>query len=65
MKSVAKTPPVSRWKCIIAYDGGSFNGWQNIDMAFKYLAIIDQPHEFLFTVGLDREFGGTGALRAT
>ena len=29
MKSVVKTPPASRWKCVIAYDGGSFNGWQS------------------------------------
>jgi hypothetical protein len=38
-------------------------GWQNFDTAIKYLAIVDQPHEFLFTVGVDREFGGTGAAR--
>jgi hypothetical protein len=38
-------------------------GWQNFDMAAKYLAILDQPHEFLFTVGVDREFGATGAAR--
>jgi hypothetical protein len=42
---------------------GSFNGRQNTDMAIKYLAIVDPPHEFLFTVGLEREFGGTGASR--
>lgn len=38
-------------------------GWQNFDTAIKYLAIVDQPHEFLFTVGVDREFGGTGATQ--
>jgi hypothetical protein len=36
-------------------------GWQNLDMELKYSAIVDQPHEFLLTFGLDREFGGTGA----
>jgi hypothetical protein len=52
------------WTRIDRVGAGSFNGWQNTDMAVKYLAIVDQPHEFLFTIGLDREFGGTGALRA-
>jgi tRNA pseudouridine38-40 synthase len=26
---VVKTPSVFRWKCVIAYDGGGFNGWQS------------------------------------
>jgi hypothetical protein len=38
-------------------------GWQNLDTEIKYLAVDNQPHEFLLTLGLDREFGGTGALR--
>jgi len=38
-------------------------GWQNLDTEIKYLAVNDQPHEFLLTLGLDREFGGTGARR--
>ena len=29
MKSVAKSPPVSRWKCVCAYDGTHFNGFQS------------------------------------
>ncbi|HWA24672.1 MAG TPA: tRNA pseudouridine(38-40) synthase TruA [Lacunisphaera sp.] len=24
-----KTPSATRWKCVIAYDGGPFNGWQS------------------------------------
>jgi hypothetical protein len=39
-------------------------GWSNFDTALKYLAIEDQPDEFLLSLGLDREWGGTGALRA-
>jgi hypothetical protein len=51
------------WTRLDRVGAGSFNGWQNFDTAIKYLAIVDQPHEFLFTVGLGREFGGTGASR--
>lgn len=42
---------------------GSWSAMQNLDTEIKYLAVDDQPHEFLLTLGLDREFGGTGALR--
>jgi hypothetical protein len=42
---------------------GTLSGWQNFDMSLKYLTILDLPHEFLFTLGLDREFGDTGARR--
>jgi hypothetical protein len=42
---------------------GTFSGWQNFDMSLKYLTILDLPHEFLFTVAVDREFGDTGAKR--
>jgi len=51
------------WTRLDRVGAGSFNGWQNTDTAIKYLAIVDQPHEFLFTVGLGREFGGIGASR--
>jgi hypothetical protein len=40
-----------------------WSAWQSLDTEIKYLAVIDQPHEFLLTLGLDREFGGTGAQR--
>ncbi len=38
-------------------------GWANLDTTLKYLAIEDQPDEFLLSIGLDREWGGTGAQR--
>lgn len=38
-------------------------GWQNLDSDLKYLAYNDPNHEFLMSVGLDRETGGTGAFR--
>lgn len=42
---------------------GTLYGWQNTDTALKYLAVTDIDHEFLLSLGLDREFGGTGAAR--
>jgi hypothetical protein len=38
-------------------------GWQTLTANAQYLAILDAPHEFLFSVGVDRQFGGTGAGR--
>jgi hypothetical protein len=43
--------------------GGALRGWQNFDMSVKYLTVLDLPHEFLLTLGVDREFGDTGARR--
>ena len=40
--------------------GGALFGWQNLDTELKYLALDNHPHEFLISLGLDREFGGTG-----
>ena len=51
------------WTRLDLAGGGTAYGWQNHDMALKYLAVSDQAHEFLLTVNLDREFGGTGAFR--
>lgn len=51
------------WTRLDLAGGGAAYGWQNHDMALKYLAVLDQPHEFLFSLGLDREVGGTGAAR--
>jgi len=42
---------------------GSLYGFQNFDTELKYLAITDQPHEFLLSLGVDHEWGGTGAAR--
>jgi hypothetical protein len=38
-------------------------GWQTLTANAQYLAVLDAPHEFLFSVGIDRQFGGTGAGR--
>ena len=38
-------------------------GWQTLTANAQYEAVLDGPHEFLFSVGVDRQFGGTGAGR--
>jgi len=43
--------------------GSSRYGWQPLTANAQYLAVLDGPHEFLFSVGVDRQFGGTGAGR--
>jgi hypothetical protein len=38
----------------------SVTGAQNFDMLLQYEPILDPPHEFLLSVQVDHEFGGTG-----
>ena len=38
-------------------------GWQNQDASVRYVAINNLDHEFIMTLGLERENGGTGAKR--
>lgn len=37
------------------------NGFQNLETTFKYRVFKDVEHEFVFSVGLSVEWGGTGA----
>lgn len=37
------------------------NGFQNLDTTFKYRVFRDPAHEFVMSVGLSIEWGGTGA----
>lgn len=41
----------------------TLTGWQNLETTVKYLAVRDPPHETLVSLGFDREWGGTGAVR--
>jgi len=41
--------------------GMGANGFQNLDTTFKYRVIKDPEHEFIVSVGLGVEWGGTGA----
>src|SRR5262249_20695034 len=45
-------------------DAATLVGWQNLSAYVKYEAILDPPHEFLFSIGATHEFGGTGTRRA-
>jgi hypothetical protein len=38
-------------------------GWQTLTATAQYMTVLDGPHEFLFSVGADRQFSGTGAGR--
>ncbi len=51
------------WNRLDRRGAKTFNGFQNFETGLKYLAIDDQLHEFLLTLGLNREWGGTGARR--
>ena len=42
---------------------GRLWGAQNLDLLLQYEAINNQPHEFVFSVQVDHEFGGTGNPR--
>ena len=35
-------------------------GFENFETLAKYLAVLDQENEFLLSLGIDREWGGTG-----
>jgi hypothetical protein len=35
--------------------------FDNVEATLKYQLFLNDPHEFLFSIGVSREFGGTGA----
>jgi hypothetical protein len=37
------------------------HGFDNIDVGLKYLLYVNDPHEFMVSVGVDAEVGGTGS----
>ena len=40
---------------------GRLQGWQNLQLVVKYLAVRDTRREVLLSLGVNREWGGTGA----
>ena len=41
----------------------TLTGWQNLQVVTQYLAVLEPAHEALLTLGVNREWGGTGARR--
>ena len=52
---------VESWFRIDRRGAPALHGFQNLETELKYLAIDDHPHEFLLSLAVDREWGGTGA----
>jgi hypothetical protein len=52
-----------RWFRIDRRGAGSLHGFGNLETELKYILVNDHPREFLMTLGLGREWGGTGATR--
>ncbi|MCX4146278.1 hypothetical protein PQR70_17550 [Paraburkholderia madseniana] len=44
-----------------APNGGSAKGWDNVTVGAKYLIYANARHEFMTSIGLKAEIGGTGA----
>jgi hypothetical protein len=51
------------WTRLDRVDAGAWQGWENFETELKFRAFESQPHEFLLTLGLNREWGSTGAAR--
>ena len=47
-----------------ARNGAStLTGWENLEVVAQYLAILEPAHEALLTLGVNRDWGGTGTRR--
>ncbi|MCX4162444.1 hypothetical protein NID80_13275 [Paraburkholderia megapolitana] len=44
-----------------APDGGSVKGWDNVTLGVKYMVYANAAHEFMASIGLESEIGGSGA----
>lgn len=44
-----------------APNGGSVKGWDNLSVGAKYLVYANARHEFMMSIGLEADIGGTGA----
>jgi hypothetical protein len=51
------------WTRIKPNGGTTQSGFNNLELSAKYLLLENDPHEFLLSIGLDTEIGGTGANR--
>jgi len=51
------------WFRLDRVGAASWDGFANFETELKYAAINNRQHEFLLTLGLNREWGGTGTRR--
>jgi hypothetical protein len=51
------------WMSIDRVHTKSLNGFDNLETEIKYEVIDDQPHEAILTLGVNREWGGSGAAQ--
>ena len=51
------------WTAINTENAKTQTGFQNLAVTAKYQTCVSPEHEFIFTVGVQREFGGTGTAR--
>ena len=45
--------------------GATAYGWDNLDVGAKYQVLCSEANEFMASVGIDREFAGTGSKQVT
>ncbi len=62
MPPVASSPAASRWKCLCAYDGGAFDGWQSQPEGNAIQDVIERRLEEVFKT--DVRIHGSGRTDA-
>jgi hypothetical protein len=48
------------WNLNSINHGKTAGGFQNLSVSGKYQAYVNGPHEFIMSLGVERDFGGTG-----
>lgn len=48
------------WNMNQMNNGKTAGGFQNLNLTAKYQTYVNGPHEFIMSLGVQREFGGTG-----
>ena len=49
------------WSRFSAKGSPTVSGWQNLELTPKYKVYVNEPHEFMLSVGVETELGGTGS----
>ena len=51
------------WQHLEPKGSSAASGFGNLDVGAKYLLLENDPHEFLLSIGVEAEIGGTGSTR--